>query len=615
MLATDSGIETMLKNLSFRTRLLLAFWGVLLLTLLLPSFYYRHILSQEIVAETQLNAIRQLNLSHWLLLQEQPFHDAASLHKWCERLGDQLGTRITYIAKGGTVIADSQVPISAIPGLDNHASRPEIAEAFQKEVGTSTRYSATLRKDLIYVARTIDGKGAIQPGVIRLAVPFSEVKGRLERLSRNFIFIFAITLGATLVISYALVRQLEAPIRSMISSAEAIGSGDYGKRIRISPGQEFSPLAQAINQMAEKIEAHIQTITEQKQQLEAILNGMSEGVMVLDAKGKIQTINRALEKLITHPPASIGRLPLEVIRSAELQEACAQVLADSDKPQIQPHNLEINLDEGRVFDVNIVRLHDQRGGIGAIVVFHDISQLKRLEKVRQDFVANVSHELRTPLTSIKGYAETLLAEADDDSDTSRSFLQIIQKHADHMNKMVDDLLQLARLEARQQPSEIVSINSANAFHSAWKACGTLVTDKDIRLEDLLPEDALLVLADYDDVVQVFRNLLENGIKYSTPGGTLSVSCDLSSDIVTFQMRDEGPGIPLQDQQRIFERFYRVEKDRSEHTGSTGLGLAICRHIIRNHGGRIWVESPPQGEIRGSAFFFTLPLAPKDPDLP
>ena len=598
----------MLRRISFRTRLLLSFWGVLILALLLPSLYYRHTLSQDIVAETRLNAIRQLNSAHWLLGREQAFKDAASLQKWCNRLGEQLGIRITYVAKNGTVIADSQVSFSRVPQMDNHANRPEIIQSYKENLGTSTRYSTTLQRVLIYAARPIDGQGSIPSGVIRVAVPFSEVKSRLDWLTKNFLLIVVATLLATILISYALVRQLEAPVRSMISAAEAIGSGDYGQRIRIYPGQEFSPLAQAINQMAESIETHIQTITEQKEQLKAILNGMSEGVMVLDAKGKIQTINRALEKLITHPPASIGRRPLEVIRSAELQEACDQVLADSSKPQIQPHSLEINLDEVRVFDVNIVRLSDQRGGIGAIVVFHDISQLKRLEKVRQDFVANVSHELRTPLTSIKGYAETLLAEAHDDSDTSRSFLQIIQKHADHMSKMVDDLLQLARLEARQQPPDSASINPADTLHSAWKSCGSLASEKNIRLENFLSEDGVLVQADSEQLNQVFRNLLENGIKYSPEGGSLSVSFDFRSDLAIFQVRDEGPGIPRQDQRRIFERFYRVERDRSDQTGSTGLGLAICRHIIQNHGGQIWVESPPQGESKGSAFFFSLTLA-------
>ena len=601
----------MLRKLSFRSRLLLAFWAVLFLALLLPSLYYRKTLSQDIEADTRSNAIHQLNLAYWLLSQQQPFQNAASLQEWCKTLGDQLGTRITYVATDGKVIADSEVSFARVPSMGNHADRPEIIQAYKEGLGTSSRYSMTLERNLIYAARESNGGGAIPSGVIRVAVPFSEVKLKLDRFGRNFIFAVILAFVATVVISYLLARQLEAPLHRMIRAAEAIGSGDYSKRIRISPGQEFSPLSHAINNMAESIEKQIHTITEQKQQLEAVLNGMAEGVMVLDSRGRIRTVNPALARIIPHPPASIGRRPLEIILSSELQRACDQVLAGSDELMVQPYNLEISLGEGRAFDVNIVHLRDHQGGMGAIVVFHDITQLKRLEKIRQDFVANVSHELRTPLTSIKGYAETLLAGRTESPDSPGDFLQVILKHANQMSKMVDDLLQLARLEARQQLSEPVAVDAVTALNSAWKACGSLAEAKEVRLEKVLPEEQILVRADSEQLEQVFRNLLENAVKYGPSGGTVRVSCNFGPEGAVFQVRDEGPGIPSQSQPRIFERFYRVEKNRANQEGSTGLGLAICRHIIQNHGGEIWVESPPQGEANGSAFFFTLPLADKE----
>ena len=599
----------MLKNLSFRSRLLLSFWSVIFLALLLPSVYYRQTLSQDIEADTRSSAIHQLNLAFWLFYQEQPFQTAASLQEWCKTLAEKLGTRITYVAEDGKVIADSQVSFARVPAMDNHANRPEIIQAYKADLGTSSRYSTTLGKHLIYSARRTNGHGAIPSGVIRVAVPFSEVKRRLDNLSKGFILTIVVTLMATFFLSYILVRQLEIPIRRMIRAAQAVGSGDYRERIRRYPGKEFLPLAQAINQMAESIETQIQTITEQKQQLEAILNGMTEGVMVLDSRGRIKTTNEALSRIIPDLPASMGRRPLEVIRSHQLQNACDGVIGGNYHGKSKPSRLEITLDMGRVFDVNIVQLGDRDEGIGAIVVFHDISELKRLEKVRQDFVANVSHELRTPLTSIKGYAETLLNEGIEGSDSAADFLQIILKHSNHMSKMVDDLLQLARLEASQLPPESVWVNAAGSLHAAWKACASLAGEKDMQLVNLFPEEGVLVKADSEQLEQVFRNLFENAVKYGPPGGTVTVSFDLGPEIVTFQVRDEGPGIPIQDQTRIFERFYRVEKDRTSHKESTGLGLAICRHIIQNHGGKIWLESPPQGETTGSAFFFTLPLAP------
>jgi two-component system phosphate regulon sensor histidine kinase PhoR len=598
----------MFRKISFRSRLLLSFWGVLFLALLLPSIYYRKTLSEDIRADTRSNAIHQLNLAYWLLSQEEPLENAGLLQQWCKTLGDYLGTRITYVARDGTVIADSQVSFSRVPAMDNHANRPEIIQAYKEGLGTSSRYSTTLERNLIYAARTNEGRGSIPAGVIRVAVPFSEVKRKLDRLGRNFILTVLLAFGATILISYLLARQLEAPLRSMIRAAEAIGSGDYGKRIRIFPGQEFSPLAQAINKMAESIEKQIHTITEQKQQLEAILNGMAEGVMVLDSRGRIRTVNPALASIIPHPPATIGRRPLEVVLSSELQRACDQVMAASDELPVQPHNLEISLGEGRAFDVNIVQLRDRQGGLGAIVVFHDISELKRLEKIRQDFVANVSHELRTPLTSIKGYTETLLAGTEKSSESTADFLQIILKHANHMSKMVDDLLQLARLEARQQLPEATAVDAATALNSAWKACSSLAAGKEVSLENLLPMETVLIRADSEQLEQVFRNLFENAVKYGPTGGTVRVSCDFGPEVAIFQVQDDGPGIPSQAQPRIFERFYRVEKNRSNQEGSTGLGLAICRHIIQNHGGKIWLESPPRGKAQGSAFFFTLPLA-------
>jgi len=279
----------------------------------------------------------------------------------------------------------------------------------------------------------------------------------------------------------------------------------------------------------------------------------------------------------------------------------------------QPYKLQIVLEEERTYDVNIVRLPDRQREVGAVVVFHDISELKRLEKVRQDFVANVSHELRTPLTSIKGYAEILLSDAKPDPEVASSFLQVILKNANHMVKMVEDLLHLARLEAHQKSFNPVPVNASSALLTAWKACAHHAAAKGLHMENNLPEGGIQVLADFDQLVQVFRNLLENAIRYSPSNEALTISCTQSENNVTFSVRDEGPGIPRQHQQRIFERFYRVEKHRSDHWGSTGLGLAICRHIIRNHGGRIWVRSSNRGEGRGTTFSFKLPKASGEQD--
>lgn len=598
----------MLGRLPFRMRLLFCFWGLLLLALLLLFLYYRHALSREILTESRSQALGQLNLVYWLLEQEHGFPDADHLQRWTKRLSNHVGARITYVARGGKVVADSEVPFPEIPHLDNHAGRPEIIQALNQDLGTSTRYSATLERELIYVARRVQTQGSIPAGVIRLAIPFSEVKNRLDLLARNFIIVLILTFAATIVLSYVLVRQVEAPVRRMIHAAEAIGNGDYNRRIRLAPGQEFGLLAQSINQMAERIQSHIQTITGQKQQLQAILDGMAEGVMVLDSEGKIRTVNPAFTRIVPGVREFVGRRPLEVIRSSDLQQACDQVLATGNQSRTASRRLEISPEEGQVFDVNIVKYRDRQEAGGAIIVFHDISELKRLERVRRDFVANISHELRTPLTSIRGYAETLLADGKVDSGPTASFLDVILENARQMTKMIEDLLQLARLEGGQQAIHADTVDANEALRSAWSACDSPAGGKPVRLENQLAQEGVKVRANADQLIQVFRNLLENAVRYSPSGGSIRVFSQAQGEMVLFGVEDEGPGIPKQAQSRVFERFYRVEKDRGEHLGSTGLGLAICRHIILNHGGRIWVESPAPGSDRGALFRFSLPRA-------
>lgn len=597
----------MRKVISLKTRLLLSFWAMLLIALLVPAWYYYQSVRNEIVAEAQSSAIQRVQTVQWLLGQ-QSFHNSQDLQRWLVELGKQMGARITYMAQGGQIIADSVVPFAEIPKLDNHASRPEIVQARKQDLGLTIRFSRTLQKELIYAAKSVAGPGSLPSGVIRLAVPWSPVKERFDQISESFLVLgFAIFIPIALL-SYLFTRQLDKPLRTMVSATEAIGQRNYRERLRFHPGHEFFALAQAINKMAEHIDSHIQTITEQKQQLEAVFNGMHEGVMVLDASGKIHGINRAMSDIIPKNSQAPGRRPLEVIMSLELQEACDRVLSSKSDLDTTHRSLQIVTDEERIYDVTIVKLRTEQHEAGAIVVFHDISELKRLEKVRQDFVANVSHELRTPLTSIKGYAETLLADTGQDSSTTHSFLQIILKNTNHMVKMVDDLLQLARLERQQKTVQLDRANATEALMAAWKACASLAEAKNIHLQSDLPEEGIYVKADFNQLLQVFRNLLENAIKYNPSGDSIAVFCRRQNRTVTFGVRDTGPGIPKQHQQRVFERFYRVEKHRSNYPGSTGLGLAICRHIIQNYDGRIWVQSPHESGNQGATFFFTLDYA-------
>jgi two-component system phosphate regulon sensor histidine kinase PhoR len=595
----------MRDSYSFRTRTLFSFWIVLLLALFVPPWYYFRHLDKGVLEDSKGRAIQELNLVHWMLERERYISTIDGLQRWFVELGEKLDARITFVAEGGKVIADSEVPASDIPNLENYANRPEIMETQSRDIATSVRFDGATRKELIYSAKRVPRIGEIPAGVLRIAAPLSKVKEPLDSLKASFLFFLSLVFLATAGISYLLIRRLNRPLREMIETAEAISSKDYTRRIHSSPGQEFYPLTQAINRMAESIQNQIRTVTEQKQELEAVFDAMREGVMVLDVRGKIKNVNRTFAELTSDIQGVTGRRPLEVIANPELQKICDRAVTMPTATESGPFNLQIVLGAERTYDVNIVWLPDLKGGLGAVAVFHDITEIKRLEKVRQDFVANVSHELRTPLTSIKGYTETLLSETPPEPATAQSFLQVILKNTNHMVKMVEDLLQLARLEAPTNIIKMVPVNASSALLTAWRSCAHHAGGKNLNLDNRLSEDDLLVSADFDHLVQVFRNLLENAIRYSPEGAPLTVSCDSRSDNVTFSVRDEGPGISRQHQQRIFERFYRVEKHRSDSWGSTGLGLAICRHIIRNHGGSIWVQSPNAGDIKGTTFHFTL----------
>jgi two-component system phosphate regulon sensor histidine kinase PhoR len=596
---------------SLRARLLISIWLVLILTLFMPAWRHYDKLKSEVLSESQSDAIKQLHSIGRMLNEREPFASVEQLRAWMAEVGKQMDVRITYMSDDGQIIADSQVPISRISDAQSFPTRPEILQTRDQEVGLSIRFSRTLNQELIFSAKKMSSRGAVPSGILRLAAPFSHTRDMLVRLKNTYLILFTLILVAASLLSFLIIRQLGYPIRAMMKAAEAIGNGNFKQRVRFRPGQVFYPLAQAFNRMADNIDVHIQAIHEQQQQLEAVFNGMQEGVMVLDSRGRIQTFNRAFSGLISNPSQVIGRRPLEAIMNLELQKACDRVLGGSGREETGPNNLQISISNERIHNVNIVRLEDEEErGIGAVVVFHDISELKRLERVRQDFVANVSHELRTPLTSIKGYAETLLTESREKPEMVDSFLQVILKNTNHMVKMVDDLLRLSRLEAPTKPIEPAPVNASNALAAAWKACAPLAEEQSIHFKNDVPED-VRVLADHDQLVQVFRNLLENAVKYSPTGGTVAVSCRAQRDSIRFAVRDQGPGISGQHQQRIFERFYRVEKHRSSHSGSTGLGLAICRHIIRNHGGTIWVQSPNNDDLTGTTVYFTLLQAPAE----
>lgn len=423
------------------------------------------------------------------------------------------------------------------------------------------------------------------------------------------VFFWALPIVA--LVCYAVIRfvtmQLSFSVESMVRTAEAVGQGNYKRRIRNFPDKEFIPLANSINWMAERIDEHVSIITGQKNKIQAVLNGMWDGVMVLDGSCRIQRVNRALKAIFPDTHEGEGRSLLEIISSPDLYDACTEVVSP-EGPEAK--TVQVALPNARVYDVNIVRsphTSEPGQGPGAIAVFHDISEINRLEAVRRDFVANVSHELRTPLTSVKGYAETLLSDPPPPESIQKNFLGTIEKNANHMCKIVDDLLNLSRLESGHEKVNLSPIDPTDALREAWEACSGLAKKRKVELVRTLEKGDFTVKADSGQLMQLFRNLLENAIKYGPEEQPIFIEHSIEGGRLQLAVIDQGPGIPAADQPRIFERFYSVEKFRRNEFGSTGLGLAISRHIVSNHGGEISVQCPPEGRRQGTAFVFTLPI--------
>jgi two-component system phosphate regulon sensor histidine kinase PhoR len=371
---------------------------------------------------------------------------------------------------------------------------------------------------------------------------------------------------------------------------------------------ELGSLSKVISEMGIQFRNQIEEISKEKDYLQTILKGMVEGVLVVDGRGRILTVNDALRHLLSLSSDVSDKMPLEIIRNAELEGAIRKAIHDGENIA-----LELDLDKSgeKTIEVNVVSIlpsnkrmdEDSEGIRGAIAVFHDITRLKQLEKIRQDFVANVSHELRTPLTTIKGYAETLLEGALKE-DRAFQFVQVIKRHTDRLTKIVEDLLMLSKIETKEFNLKMDVISVRDFIDDIIDFVKNPAEKKKISLSRNEIPSSLAVQADRDYLEQILINLLDNAIKYTPEGGRVTVSAiERDSKDIQFSVEDNGIGIPKEDLSRIFERFYRVDKGRSKELGGTGLGLSIVKHLVQAHGGRVWVESQIG---KGSTFYLTLP---------
>lgn len=585
---------------SFQMRILLWTWALLLVVLGMVFYYSTDVVGSELVAETERRSKSEISTIKWLIEDHGDFRSEEDFATWVDGLGFKLGTRITYIVKG-RVIADSQVPYSDLDDLDDHSSRPEVVAAAVDGFGSNIRYSDTLGKDMLYLAARIEGVSGLSTGILRLAIPFSEVSARLGSLRTNFIWIFLAALVFAAIVSAIMSRNMSRDIRTFSKLAQSIGEGDYATRLRALPGGEFQPLAQSVNAMAKSIERNVRIIKDQKGQLQAVFEGMNEGVMTIDADGRIQSYNTALRRMFNLAETTVGRTPIEVTRRFEIQDLVDTLMSD---PELDEISDQIDLMDHRTVEISGVPFIDHNGVRKVVLVFHDITEMKRSEKGLKDFVANASHQLRTPLTSIKGYTETLLDNPPARMEDGQLFLKTVIKNADHMDKVISSMLALAKSEQMGKALEVSPVSGRECMSRTVADVTPWASESGITFELRVPDDDMLVMAEPDGLLHIFHNLLNNAVKYSPAGGRIFLTAEDDGESIVFCVEDQGPGISREHSTKVFERFYRVDENTIDGSGSSGLGLAICRRIVKNLDGEIWHDGYGEGTV-GARFCFRL----------
>jgi PAS domain S-box len=516
-----------------------------------------------------------------------------SLDVLAKRLGEQIDARVTIMDRRGVVLGDSEENPST---MENHGSRPEVVEALSNGVGSSIRYSTTLGCDMMYVAVPITANGEIV-GVSRMSLPLTEINKPLRYISRTIIGGAAIAAIIAILLAIQISRATTEPVKKLTQMSRRLAQGELDQKIKVTSKDEVGELAGAFNQMVAKLKEMVALLTAERDKMSAILSNMADGIIVVDGEGKVNMINRAAEATFQLSwDKAQGQTFIEMVHDHELDDVLQKCLKTGE----QQAGL-VEIEPGKQF-LGVIAT-PLRGRAGSVVLLQNLTELRRLETVRRDFIANISHELRTPLSSLKILAETLQQGAINDPAVAKDFLDKINAETDRLAQMVGELGELSRIESGEaslnvRPTDIGEI-AMQAMERLEAQADRVGLDLVMNIPQGLPE----IPADRERVEQALVNLLHNAIKFTPSGGRISISAKIEDDNALISVVDNGVGIPADDLPRIFERFYKADKARAG--GGTGLGLAIAKHIVEAHGGKIWAESV---EGKGSTFTFTLPIA-------
>lgn len=584
----------------FRSRLLWKLYIGYALLILLTTGIVGGLVALQIAQRAQAETDRRLE-AEAILLRDIAANSVGTeaqedLQGRVRSLGLRIGTRFTILASDGLVLADSE----KYPRLaDRHLERPELQLARDGVIGTATRYSQASGQRMRYLAMPFEGPNG--RGWVRTSLPQTSIASRLTELRRAVLAGAAVAALIALGIGFLLARRLTRPVLSMAVAAESIAAGDYEKQVEIGSNDELGTLARAFNVMSRQLRSSMATINADRRKLTSILASMVEGVVAANRNERITHMNAACGRMLGIEPQNALSQPIwETIRVREVSEAVSEAMR---REQVIHRVVRLPGSPDRILDLHASPLESTEGEItGVVLVLDDVTQLRRLETMRRDFLGNVSHELKTPVTAIRALVETVLDDAEMDSGTRQRFLGKVRNQAERMSNLVNDLLSLSRLESESEALEVEPIDLCLTVRDTLRELHGSRTTHGAAIRSELPEEPVVIPGDSESLRQAVGNLVNNAIKYAQ-SEHIVVRVVPDGEHVLIEVEDDGVGIELRHQERIFERFYRVDKARSREMGGTGLGLAIVKHIAAAHDGSVCLDSRPGS---GSLFQIRLP---------
>ncbi len=562
--------------MTFRARIFLAAFVTTALSLAVSTILVSGQARQRLRTDIERTLLQNARLAAELLANRASITDPEGE---AQQIGRRIDARVTFIDAAGHVMGDSAVAPDRLPDIENHNSRPEVQAARTYGEGAATRASSTTGIETTYAAAPVRNSVV---SIVRVALPLTVVDERVREIQRLALAGLAAALVIAAALAWAISGLLSGRLRRIADTASRYARGDFSRPTFEYGRDEIGTVARVLDTSVRELGKRLEEMTIERAKLSGILTGMFEGVLLVDADRRLVLTNDAARRMLHLPDDAVGRTYKDVMVDPDVMSMLSTALAGQAPP---PREVRLEHSPNGAFIANVVRM-DQAPSGGAVLVLHDITELRKLDRIRRDFVANVSHELRTPLTAVRGYVEALLDAPPADDADRRRFLEIIGRHTLRMERLVRDLLRLARLDAGQEVLERTAVPIATVLSEVETEMADALARKRQQLVRQIAPDAGVVSADPAKLHDVLRNLIENAINYGPEESTIDVSTTAAGPHVVIAVADRGPGIPTSDLPRVFERFYRVDRSRTRDPGGTGLGLSIVKHLVELHGGSV-----------------------------